>query len=126
MSSQARRRHVREERERINREWAQERRLKREALLSDPTSDVAHRIFVSCALVEGLGGGYAPDFGFFNEAYWSQGYWRQCQERAREMEREYLQDGTLPQAFWFIEPVDAVRDEGQLEYNCRYRKVGLP
>ncbi len=93
----------------------------RKSCLLEETSDLRHRLFVSCAIVESLGGAYTPDFGFWNEAYWRPDFWQEMQERAREMEAEFKRDGSLPDGFYNLPPVEEEYDKSELEYFCKYK-----
>lgn len=99
-----------------------ERKLaQRKACLLEDKSDLRHRIFISCAIVDGLGGSYIPDFGFWNKAYWSEEYWQKSLEKAEQYENEFKKTGAVPPGFFSLPPIDPVADESELEYNCRFK-----
>ncbi len=93
----------------------------RKACLLEDKSELRYRIFISCAIVDGLGGAYVPDFGFWNKAYWSDEYWQKSLEKAEQYENEFKKTGAVPSGFFSLPPVDPVYDESVLEYNRRFK-----
>ncbi len=111
--------------ERFWKKEREERIATRKACLQEPESDLRHRVFVSCAIVDALNGSYINDFGFWNEAYWDAKFWQACQRRADEMEAEFKKDGSLPDGFYNLPPVDAYYSVDELEYGI-YEQMHCP
>lgn len=96
---------------------------RRKACLLEDKSALRHRLFISCAIVDGLGGSYTPDFGFWNEAYWDKEYWQKSLQKAEQYESEFKKNGAVPPGFYTLPPVDPVYDETELEYNRRFKTI---